>query len=84
MDLVLATADGSGLPWGPPVFFAADGHQQDFWVSSPDSRRWRTGDPPDFVLVRGGDQRFGTGTAARVEVGPEMSHPSGSVSNHEH
>ena len=31
--MVLATADGDGRPWATPVWFAADGLAQFFWVS---------------------------------------------------
>ena len=34
--LVLATADGTGRPWGSPVYFAHIGFVEFFWVSSPD------------------------------------------------
>jgi hypothetical protein len=38
---VLATADAAGRPWATPVFFAAQGHDELFWVSAPDSRHSR-------------------------------------------
>lgn len=36
--LVLATADASGRPWATPVFFAASGARELYWVSAPESR----------------------------------------------
>jgi Pyridoxamine 5'-phosphate oxidase len=39
--LVVGTADGEGLPWVTPVFYAADGEHQILWVSAPDSRHSR-------------------------------------------
>lgn len=33
--MVLATADESGRPWVSPVYFAADGYTDFYWVSSP-------------------------------------------------
>lgn len=34
--LVLGTADADGNPWTSPVFYAADGYRDLYWVSSPD------------------------------------------------
>lgn len=34
--LVLATADGAGVPWSTPVYFAHSGYAEFFWVSSPE------------------------------------------------
>ena len=39
--LVLATVDESGHPWATPVWFAAVGHDQFFWVSRADARHSR-------------------------------------------
>lgn len=39
--LVLGTADADGRPWVTPVFFAAAGEHEVFWVSSADSRHSR-------------------------------------------
>jgi nitroimidazol reductase NimA-like FMN-containing flavoprotein (pyridoxamine 5'-phosphate oxidase superfamily) len=39
--LVLGTADGDGLPWVTPVFFALLDPDRVCWVSSPDSRHSR-------------------------------------------
>lgn len=36
--LVLATADAAGRPWATPVFFAARGPGELYWVSAPGSR----------------------------------------------
>jgi predicted pyridoxine 5'-phosphate oxidase superfamily flavin-nucleotide-binding protein len=38
---VLATADEHGTPWATPVYFAARGTDELFWVSSADSRHSR-------------------------------------------
>src|SRR3954452_16553290 len=35
--MVLATADRSGQPWASPVYFAASGYRQFFWVSRPEA-----------------------------------------------
>lgn len=39
--LVLSTADGQGRPWTTPVFFAAQGVREFFWVSDVDARHTR-------------------------------------------
>jgi hypothetical protein len=36
--MTLATADAAGRPWASPVWFAADGHADFIWVSTPDAR----------------------------------------------
>jgi hypothetical protein len=33
--MVLATADRSGQPWASPVYYAASGYREFFWVSRP-------------------------------------------------
>ncbi len=34
--MVLGTADASGKPWATPVYYAADGYRDFYWVSAPD------------------------------------------------
>jgi len=34
--MVLGTSDGSGMPWVTPVYFAAEGYRDFYWVSAPD------------------------------------------------
>jgi Pyridoxamine 5'-phosphate oxidase len=36
--MVLATADADGRPWASPVYFAPDGHDAFYWVSSHEAR----------------------------------------------
>jgi nitroimidazol reductase NimA-like FMN-containing flavoprotein (pyridoxamine 5'-phosphate oxidase superfamily) len=36
--MILATADGTGLPWASPVWFASIDFRQFYWVSSPQAR----------------------------------------------
>ncbi len=33
--MVLGTADEQGQPWATPVYFAADGYRELYWISSP-------------------------------------------------
>jgi nitroimidazol reductase NimA-like FMN-containing flavoprotein (pyridoxamine 5'-phosphate oxidase superfamily) len=35
--MVIATADPSGQPWASPVYYAASGYREFFWVSQPDA-----------------------------------------------
>ena len=39
--MTLSTADGDGLPWVSPVWFATVDHRRFFWVSDPDARHSR-------------------------------------------
>jgi len=35
--MVLATSDSSGQPWASPVYYAATGYRDFFWISQPDA-----------------------------------------------
>jgi nitroimidazol reductase NimA-like FMN-containing flavoprotein (pyridoxamine 5'-phosphate oxidase superfamily) len=39
--MTLATADGGGIPWASPVWYAHEGYSDFFWVSRPDARHSR-------------------------------------------
>ena len=39
--MTLATADGDGLPWASPVWFAPAEYREFFWVSDPEARHSR-------------------------------------------
>jgi nitroimidazol reductase NimA-like FMN-containing flavoprotein (pyridoxamine 5'-phosphate oxidase superfamily) len=39
--MTLATADGDGLPWASPVWYAPAGYREFLWVSSPEARHSR-------------------------------------------
>src|SRR5262245_63950681 len=39
--LTLATADGAGVPWASPVWFAHDAYVRFLWASRPDARHSR-------------------------------------------
>ena len=50
--MTLGTADESGRPWVSPVYYAADGYQDVFWVSSPEARHSENiAARPDVSLV---------------------------------
>ena len=39
--MTLGTADGTGLPWVNPVYFAATDYRDFYWISSPDTAHSR-------------------------------------------
>ena len=39
--MVLGTADKTGRPWVSPVYYAAEGYTELYWVSSPEARHSR-------------------------------------------
>ena len=39
--MTLATADGDGVPWASPVWYATEEGRDFFWVSNPDARHSR-------------------------------------------
>ena len=39
--MTLATADGEGLPWASPVWYAPSEYREFYWVSSPEARHSR-------------------------------------------
>lgn len=41
MYMVLGTADETGRPWASPVYYAAAGYTEFYWVSSPEVRHSR-------------------------------------------
>ena len=50
--MTLGTADESGRPWVSPVYYAADGYRDFFWVSSPEARHSENiAARPDVSLV---------------------------------
>ena len=66
--LVLGTADEGGLPWTSPVFYAAAGHHELFWISSPEvthSRNLATR-PDVSVVIFDSRAPVGTGDAHAV------------------
>ena len=39
--MALGTADDAGRPWVSPVYYAADGYREFYWVSSPERQHSR-------------------------------------------
>ena len=50
--MTLGTADEAGRPWVSPVYYAAAGYREFFWVSSPDaSHSLNIAARPDVAIV---------------------------------
>jgi hypothetical protein len=50
--MTLATADPSGRPWASPVYFAANGYRELFWVSPPEATHSRNiAERPEVGIV---------------------------------
>jgi len=68
--MALGTADGAGRPWVTPVYFAADGYTDFYWVSSPERRHSRNvAVRPEISLVVFDSQvPIGMGQAVYMEA----------------
>jgi nitroimidazol reductase NimA-like FMN-containing flavoprotein (pyridoxamine 5'-phosphate oxidase superfamily) len=64
--LVLATADESGRPWASPVYFANEGYDEFFWVSSPEATHSRNIARRPDVGIAIFDSRAAIGTGQGV------------------
>ena len=80
MYMVLGTADASGRPWTAPVFYAAEGYRDFYWISSPDVTHSRNlaVRPEASIVVFDSRAPVGTGgdhavymAATAAEVAPE-------------
>jgi nitroimidazol reductase NimA-like FMN-containing flavoprotein (pyridoxamine 5'-phosphate oxidase superfamily) len=80
--MVLGTADAVGRPWVSPVFYAAHGHRDFYWISSPEVTHSRNvAVRPDVsIVVFDSRAPVGTGgtravymTATAAEVPPTSS-----------
>jgi len=50
--MTLATADGRGVPWASPVWFATEDEHTFYWVSDPNARHSRNiAERPEIALV---------------------------------
>jgi hypothetical protein len=66
--MVLGTADAGGRPWASPVFFAADGYRDLYWMSLPDVTHSRNlaRRPELSIVVFDSRAAVGTGGASAV------------------
>jgi nitroimidazol reductase NimA-like FMN-containing flavoprotein (pyridoxamine 5'-phosphate oxidase superfamily) len=63
--MTLGTADAAGRPWVSPVFFAADGYQDLYWISAPQATHSRNlaERPEASIVVFDSQAPVGTGQA---------------------
>ena len=61
--MVLGTADETGRPWVSPVYYAAEGYIEFFWVSSPEATHSRNiaARPQVSIVVFNSQVPIGTG-----------------------
>ncbi len=80
--VVLGTAGADGAPWVSPVWFAAAGPRELFWVSSPETRHSRNiAERPEVsAAIFDSRQPIGTGEGLYVQgvaaqvTGPDLEH----------
>jgi pyridoxine/pyridoxamine 5'-phosphate oxidase len=68
--MTLATADGEGLPWASPVWFAHEDHARFVWVSKADARHSRNlvARPQVAIVIFDSTPRQGAPEAVYVEA----------------
>ena len=68
--MTLATADAAGRPWVSPVWYAASGYAEFYWVSSPEARHSRNiaAHPEVAVVIFDSRAPIGTGQAVYVRA----------------
>jgi uncharacterized protein YhbP (UPF0306 family) len=66
--MTLATADENGCPWASPVWYAAEGYEHFYWVSSPEARHSRNVAARPEVGIVIFDSRAPIGTGQGVYV----------------
>jgi nitroimidazol reductase NimA-like FMN-containing flavoprotein (pyridoxamine 5'-phosphate oxidase superfamily) len=73
MYMVLGTADESGRPWVSPVYFAAAGYSDFYWVSLPHAQHSRnlTGRPEVSIVVFDSGVPIGTGQGVYMSARAE-------------
>ena len=74
--MVLGTADASGKPWATPVYYAADGYRDFYWVSALDRTHSRNVAARSEIAVVIFDSRVPIGEGQAVymaAVGAELT-----------
>ena len=68
--MTLATADEAGRPWASPVWYASEGYEEFFWVSSPEARHSRNlaSRPEVAVVIFDSTAPVGAGQAVYVSA----------------
>jgi hypothetical protein len=76
MYMVLGTADENGRPWVSPVYFAAEGYTDFYWVSSPQATHSRNiaVRPQVSIVIFNSQAPIGTGQGVYMPaVAEELS-----------
>lgn len=74
--MVLGTADKTGRPWVSPVWYAAAGYAELYWVSSPEARHSRNLATRPEVSVVVFDSQAPTGTGQGVYMAAAADEPT--------
>jgi nitroimidazol reductase NimA-like FMN-containing flavoprotein (pyridoxamine 5'-phosphate oxidase superfamily) len=64
--MVLGTADADGRPWTSPVWYAREGYEELYWVSSPGTRHSRNIATRPQISIVVFDSQVPVGSAAAV------------------
>jgi hypothetical protein len=71
--MTLATADGDGLPWASPVWYAPVEYREFLWVSKPDARHSRNlAARPELAIVIFDSHRAGGSNALYLSAVAEQ------------
>jgi nitroimidazol reductase NimA-like FMN-containing flavoprotein (pyridoxamine 5'-phosphate oxidase superfamily) len=66
--MVLGTADADGRPWTSPVWYAREGYEELYWVSSPQTRHSRNIAARPQISIVVFDSQVPVGSAAAVYI----------------
>jgi nitroimidazol reductase NimA-like FMN-containing flavoprotein (pyridoxamine 5'-phosphate oxidase superfamily) len=75
--MVLGTADGAGVPWVTPVWYAQSEYRRFIWVSSPDRRHSRNVRARSEVSIVIFDSQVAVGSARAVYMSARAEELSG-------
>jgi len=75
--MVLGTADGAGVPWVTPVWFAQSDYRRFIWISSPDRRHSRNVRARPELSIVIFDSRVAVGSARAVYMSGRAEELSG-------
>ena len=75
--MVLGTADGAGVPWVAPVWYAQSEYRRFIWVSSPDRRHSRNVRARSEVSIVIFDSQVAVGSARAVYMSARAEELSG-------
>jgi hypothetical protein len=76
--MTLGTADGGGVPWVTPVWFATTDYRDFFWISSPEARHSRNIGERRRVAIVIFDSQVAVGDAQAVYISADAEELTGS------